>query len=40
LGDTGAAISDFRKATELYQQQGNQSRSQNALDRVKKLVEQ
>ncbi|MBD2018252.1 serine protease [Microcoleus sp. FACHB-53] len=39
LGEKGAAISDFGKAAELYQQQGKQSDYQDALDRVKKLVD-
>ena len=39
LGNKQAAIEDYRKAADLYKQQGKQSSYQNALNRIKKLEE-
>jgi len=37
LKDNKGAINDFRQAAKLYQQQNNQERYQNSLDRLKEL---
>ena len=36
-GEKQEALTDFRKASELYQQQGNTEWSNNSRDRIKEL---
>ncbi len=36
-GDNQAALSDFQKAANLYQQQGRQDDYQDAINRIKEL---